>query len=113
MADASASAAAVRVQLITNRTNATALSSGVVTILSFITRRKTNKNALPLHKFGQKLANGDVTKPHKGSAELYCLFIAAVSIGDAISFIRCIVLCYENKFSPNPAGFEIVEPVQP
>jgi len=34
---------------------------------------------------------------------LYCFFIAADSIVDAISFIRRIVLWSENKFSPNPA----------
>ena len=44
-----------------------------------------------------------VKKCNKGSTELYCLFIAADSIVDAISFIRHIVLWSENKFSPNPA----------
>jgi len=46
----------------------------------------------------------------KGSTELYCLFIAAGSVVDAISFIRCIVLWPQDKFSPNsdPAGFEFV-----
>ena len=42
------------------------------------------KFPLPFHKFRQKLAN-------TGSTELYCLFIAADSVVDAISFIRCIV----------------------
>jgi len=52
---------------------------------------------------------------NKGSTELYCLFIAADSIVDAISFIRHIVLWPQNKFSPNPAlvGFEFSEFLNP
>jgi len=46
---------------------------------------------------------------NKGSTELHCLFIVAVSIVDAESFIGNIVLRLQNKFSPNPdpalAGF--------
>jgi len=53
----------------------------------------------------------------KGSTELYCLFIAADSIVDAISFIRRIVLWSQNKFSPNPvpvspAGFKFLNPAR-
>jgi len=44
---------------------------------------------------------------------LLFLFIAADSLVDANSFIRCIVLGSENKFSPNsalaPDRFEIVK----
>jgi len=51
---------------------------------------------------------------NKGSTELYCLFIAADSIVDAISFIRRIDLWSQNMFSPNLAldlaGFEILNP---
>jgi len=36
---------------------------------------------------------------NKGSTELYCLFTAADSIVDDISFIRRIVLWSKNKFS--------------
>jgi len=39
---------------------------------------------------------------NKGSTELYCLFIAADIVVDAVKFIRCIVLWSQNKFSPNP-----------
>jgi len=68
---------------------------------------KKIQNPLPFHKFNQKLVNSDVTKKHQcffvtslftslkrqySSVELYCLFIAADSIVDAISFIRHVVL---------------------
>jgi len=46
------------------------------------------QNPLPFWKFYQKLAN----RHKKRSSELYCLFIAADSIVDAINFIRRIVL---------------------
>jgi len=49
----------------------------------------------------------------KGSTELYCLFIAADSIADAIGFVRRIVLDPKNELSPNlapaPAGFEFLD----
>ena len=57
-----------------------------------------------------KLVNSDWH--NKGSTELYWLFIAADSIGDAITFIGRIVLWFKNKFSQNlapaVAGFEFM-----
>jgi len=53
---------------------------------------------------------------NKGSTELYCLFIAADSIVDAISFLRRIVLWSQNKYSANlslaPVGFELLNPAR-
>jgi len=64
------------VQLITNKTNAADLSRSADTNVNL----NNLQNSLAYHKFSQKLANSD------------CLFIAAGSMVDAISFIRHIVL---------------------
>ena len=52
------------VQLITDKTNAADLSSGVFTISvrPSVTQMIKIQNALPFHKFHQKLANIDITK---------------------------------------------------
>jgi len=67
---------------------------------------------LPFYKFRQKQANSD----NKGSTELYCLFIAADSTNDAIEFIWCIVVWFENQFSPNlalvPVRFQFLNPAR-
>jgi len=96
------------IQLITDKMNAADLSSSVFAILISVTWMIIIQNSFPLHKFvktGKQWRN-------KGSTELYCLSIAADSIADAISFIRCIVLWSQNKFSPNPdlVRFVIVKP---
>ena len=100
------------IQLITDKTNAADLSWRVFAVLISVTRTKNTKFiAVPqiLSKSGKPWRN-------KGSTELYCLFIAADSIVDAISFIRRIVLWSENELSPNPdpapAGFEFLNPLR-
>jgi len=50
------------VQLITDKTNAADLSSGVFAILISVTRMTKIQYPLPFHKFRQKLANRDITK---------------------------------------------------
>ena len=49
---------------------------------------------------------------NKRSIELYCLFIAADSIVEALNFSRRIVLWFQNKFSRNlaPGRFEFLNP---
>jgi len=49
------------VELVTDKTNAADLSSGVFALLISVTRTKKLLNPLPFHKF-QKLPNSDVTK---------------------------------------------------
>jgi len=77
------------VQLITDKTNAADLSSGVFAILTSI-----KFIAIPqiLSKTGKQWHN-------KGSTELYCHFISADtdSIVDTISFIRHIVLWFKTS----------------
>jgi len=63
------------VQLSTNKTNVSDLSSAVFEILISFTRTIQIQNPLQFHKFSPKLAN-------KGSTELYCLFIADDSIAE-------------------------------
>jgi len=78
------------VQLITDKTNAADLSSGV-----FATQTKSTKSTTVPQissKTGKKWRN-------KGSTELCCVFIAADSIADATSFIRRIVLWSKNDLS--------------
>ena len=75
------------------------------TILISVTWTKSIAIPQISSKIGKKWRN-------KGSIELYCLFIAAESIVDAINFIRRIVLWSQNKFSRNlaPGRFEFLNP---
>jgi len=90
-----ASAAAVNT-VYGEKANAVDLSIGVFAILTSVTRKKIVKNSLPFHKFRYNPKNVDIIKR---ITELYCLFIAADSINDAISFIRRIVLFCDPKIS--------------
>jgi len=102
-------------QLITDKTNADDLLSGVFAILISITRTKLH-NPLLLHKFQQKTANSDVTE----EALVYCLCIVADSIVMQLVSPGVLLCDPKNELSPNPgpapAGFETVKfsnPVQP
>jgi len=86
------------IKLIMDKTNVADMSSGVFAKELVLSRWNIIKLiAIPqiCLKTGKQWCN-------KGNTELYCLFIAADSIDNAISFIRCIVLWFENSFSPNP-----------
>jgi len=50
------------VRLSTDKINAADLSSGVFTVLINVAWMKKIQSSLPFQKFGQKLANSDVTK---------------------------------------------------
>ena len=69
-------------------------------LLISVTRTIKIQYPLPFNEFRQKTGK---QWRNKWSTELYCLFIAADSIDDTISFIRRIVLWSQNKFFPNPA----------
>jgi len=99
-------------QLIMDKTNAADLSSDVFTILiSVIQMKNTNFIAIPQisSKTGKQWHNNR-------STELHWLFIAADSIADAISFIRCIVLSLWSEIQlspdPGPARFELLNPAR-
>jgi len=99
------------VQLSADKTNAADLSSGVFAILISVTltiKHKIHCRSTNCFKNWQRR--------NKGSSELYCLSVAADSIFDVISFIRCIILWPENKFCPNPdlapAGLEFLNPAR-
>jgi len=87
---------AVRVQLITDKTNEVDLSSGVFAILISFTGTKNTKFIAVPPISSKKLANSD----NRGNTELYWLYIAVDSIADFTSFIRCIVLCSEKRIYP-------------
>jgi len=96
-----------RVQIIADKTNAADLSSAVLAINfneCYSDDKNTKSTAAP--QIASKICK---RWRNKGSTELYCLFISADRITDAICFIRRIVLWSQNKFSPNlaPAGCEI------
>ena len=83
------------VQLITDKINVADLSSGVFAILI------SGSQMIKVHKFitlPQISSKTGKQSRNKGSTELYCLFTAADSIVDAISFLRRIVLWSQNKF---------------
>jgi len=74
-------------QLITDKTNAADLSGGVVAILISVTYTKNTKFII----IPQIFSKTGIQWHKKGSPELYCLFIAAESIADAISFISIVL----------------------
>jgi len=98
------------VQLMMDKINTADLSIGVFTILINVTQTKKYK----IHCRSRNFVKNGKQWRNKGSTELYCLFIAADSIVDAISFITHIVLWSKNMFFPNPdpvpalAGFEFL-----
>jgi len=73
------------VQLITDKTIAADVSSSLFAILNNVIQTKKNTKFVAVllisSKTGKQCRN-------KGSIEVYCVFIAADSIVDAISFIR-------------------------
>jgi len=83
------------VQLITDKTNGANLSSGVFTILISATQMKKNTKFVAVPQISSKTGKQWCDKR---STELYCLFVAADSIVDAISFIRRIILWSKNTF---------------
>ena len=76
------------VQLITNKATMKLMQPTCEVVYSqfysVLTGQLLIQNLLPFHKFSQTLANRE---HYKGSTELYCHFIVADSIVDAISFI--------------------------
>jgi len=98
------------VQLITDKTNASDLSSGVFTLITAVTL--TEKKYQSHSRFTHFVKTAGKQWCQKGITGLYYLFVAADSIVDAISFIRHIVLLSENKFCSSPdlplAGFEFL-----
>ena len=81
----------------------------------FIRRRAVPSNVSVLTLLHHKVCqNWQRVHDSKGSIELYCLFIEAGSISDAIKSIWSSVVWSETKLSPNPAkstpvptGFEV------
>jgi len=83
------------VKLIMDKTNKADLSNGVFAILISVTCYLDEK--YKIHFVPQISSKSGKQRRNKGSTELHCDFIAADSIADAISFIRCIVLWSEKR----------------